>query len=300
MIDLLITTPVPNRAGTHSFHGSSPLWLDEHGRKYLQCSDGGYYIVVPNLAAYYINSNTRIVNAIPLNTRYKTKQIEEYYWHDILPFALYVHGREVLHASGIRVPAGVIAFCGNSRAGKSTVAFGLGARGYSVWADDAVTIDNGGGSKDFETFKLPFRIRLRSDTIDYYRSGTTSLPPTDQQVFNDGEISQLKCICVLTPYFKGNSRTERQCILLPPADGFVSVLAHAHWYNPDDLLRKALMVQKYLDISNTIPIYKIIYQHDMDYFESLLDVIERDILKGTLDGQVSTPLQSSLSQFLRP
>ena len=54
------------------------------------------------------------------------------------------HGGEVLHASAVRGPLGVVAFCADSLGGKSTMAYAMGRGAYRVWADDAVAIDFSG------------------------------------------------------------------------------------------------------------------------------------------------------------
>ena len=56
--------------------------------------------------------------------------IAEAYWHAALPLVLQARGSEVLHASAVLTPGGVVAFCGTSRSGKSTIAYGLHRRGY--------------------------------------------------------------------------------------------------------------------------------------------------------------------------
>src|SRR5439155_16052773 len=66
-----------------------------------------------------------------------------------------------LHASGVLGPGGVVAFCGESGTGKSTLAYGLGTRGYLPWADDAVAFEI--TDADVHTVRLPFRVRLRPD-----------------------------------------------------------------------------------------------------------------------------------------
>ena len=66
------------------------------------------------------------------------RQIEDTYQRAVLPMALQAHGEEVVHASACMTEGGVVAFCGRSQTGKSTVAYGLHRRGYRVWADDTL------------------------------------------------------------------------------------------------------------------------------------------------------------------
>ena len=49
--------------------------------------------------------------------------IEETFERGVLPLALQARGIQVLHASGIETPQGVVAFCARSQTGKSTLAY---------------------------------------------------------------------------------------------------------------------------------------------------------------------------------
>jgi hypothetical protein len=59
----------------------------------------------------------------------------------VVPAAHQRLGHAVLHASAVRTPHGVVGFCGDAGAGKSTFAFALAARGFDHWADDTLVID---------------------------------------------------------------------------------------------------------------------------------------------------------------
>jgi ferredoxin len=89
------------------------------------------------------------------------------YLATVLPLALQAAGHQLLHASAIDTPEGVIAFCGPSGAGKSTLAAALARRGHPQWADDAVwwevETDEHGEPIGARTRRLPFQRRLRPD-----------------------------------------------------------------------------------------------------------------------------------------
>ena len=68
----------------------------------------------------------------------QTDFIHDTYRRQALPMILQVRGHEVLHASAVAMPQGVVALCGESGVGKSTLAYGLHRRGYRLCADDAI------------------------------------------------------------------------------------------------------------------------------------------------------------------
>jgi hypothetical protein len=64
----------------------------------------------------------------------------------ILPWAALIAGREVLHASAVRIGDGAIAFVGPSGAGKTTLAARLLLRGAGLLTDDVLAVDRGDGA----------------------------------------------------------------------------------------------------------------------------------------------------------
>lgn len=59
----------------------------------------------------------------------------------VLPHAALLQGLEILHASSVAIDGDAIVFVGPSRAGKSSVAAQLNARGAALVADDVVSIE---------------------------------------------------------------------------------------------------------------------------------------------------------------
>jgi len=77
--------------------------------------------------------------------------VEDAYFRNVLPLVMQLRGHEVLHASAVSTPGGLVVLCGVSGAGKSTFASALSARGHRVWADDAVVLKI--DSNDAATFR---------------------------------------------------------------------------------------------------------------------------------------------------
>lgn len=77
-----------------------------------------------------------------------------------LPLALHRRGVLTLHASAARLEGGAVAFAGPKGAGKTTAAYGLGALGATVLADDAVPVAPGEPPRILPGLH---RLRLRSD-----------------------------------------------------------------------------------------------------------------------------------------
>ncbi len=64
----------------------------------------------------------------------------------ILPNVSVAHGREALHACALEAPFGVVAVAAPSGTGKSTLARALMRKGWSLFADDVLTLSRDNGS----------------------------------------------------------------------------------------------------------------------------------------------------------
>ena len=118
-----------------------PHWVLPGGRPWLMVGrvPDGFVLRVPRLLDFVISLDGRRVTGYP---RPKTpRDTVRHVWLDqVLPLALSVAGRIVLHASAVRTPRGAVAFVGGPRAGKSTLTAGLGLRGWRSMTDDGVMV----------------------------------------------------------------------------------------------------------------------------------------------------------------
>src|SRR5436853_3459621 len=105
------------------------VWRDIHGTvsAYAEILGDEYWMHLPGLASFSFSPcGNEIAASVPGAVR--EDLVVDAYRRKVLPMALQVCGREVLHASAVRSAAGVTALCGVSEAGKSTIAYGLSRR----------------------------------------------------------------------------------------------------------------------------------------------------------------------------
>ncbi len=186
--------------------------------------------------------------------------------------AVQVRGREVLHASAIRADAGVLGFCGVTRSGKSTIAFGLHDRGYDLWADDMVAFEFCDGAPI--AVSLPFKPRLRKSSSDLFSRQTIEEKLVAYDAAPAGsERTPLAALCIL----RQNAATPETVSIrrISSADSFATVLDHACCFYPADPQRKRLMIQHYLDLVAVTPIFEVSFQPGLQNFAALLDAVER-------------------------
>lgn len=175
---------------------------------------------------------------------------------------------EVLHASAILTNAGVVAFCGESGTGKSTIAVGFGRRGYGVWADDAVAFDMSAASP--LAIPLPFRVRLRPRAAAFFAQSSSAASVAAPHP------EPLAAVCVLerVSELEGGAVVER----LPSLSAFCALLPHAFCFSLQDPRCKRRMTEHYLQLVERVPCLGIRFRPGLEGLAAILDVIQEGVV----------------------
>jgi hypothetical protein len=184
-----------------------------------------------------------------------------------LPLVLAALGHHVLHGSAVLMPGGVVALCARSGAGKSTLAYGFTRRGLDPVADDAVVLEPSSSAP--LVVPLPFALRLRSQSrVHFSVDGELATQPDVAQ-----EGLQLAAICTLERADVAAPRVER----LPPARAFRAVLAHAYSFGLADAPRRRRMVDGYLRLASSVPVFLVTVPDGLETLDLTLEAIERAV-----------------------
>jgi hypothetical protein len=227
----------------------------------------------PGLATFRFDGTVGEITAIAASSA-RADLIEDAYRRTVLPLALQASGLEVLHASAVLTPRGVVAFCAGSGTGKSTVACGLARRGYALWADDAVALEI--AEEAVHAIPLPFRLRLRPASASFFGG-----PPTvgvesgaEHEERPERAPVRLAALCSLrraAPSGDGTLVTSRR---LSPARALPALLADAQCFSLDDAVRKRRLVTQYLTVVARVAVVEITFQARLESLSSVLDAIE--------------------------
>jgi hypothetical protein len=221
---------------------------------------------IPRIASYVFEVDDPEVVAYP-RPEAPDEAVLDGFRRVVLPMALQARGQEVIHASAVLGPQGVLALCAISETGKSTLAFGLGRRGYDLWADDAVAFEVGPTSVD--ATPLPFALRLRPASAAYF--GVADEPATVQEP----KPAPLAAVCVLERVVDaGEGGVER----MTSSTAFRSLLTHAYCFDPDESERKRRMVEAYLSLTQRVPVFRVRVAAGLEHLRKLLDAIELSTL----------------------
>lgn len=236
-------------------------------------------IDVPGIALFAFSSNN---SDEPLTTNLKTSPdaIEAAYRRIVVPLMLQVRGSEVLHASAVLFPQGIVVLCGLSRSGKSTIAYALSRHAGDLWADDSLVWLPGATGPVAQS--LPFSLQLRPESARYFLHTQSA---QDQQP--NGKHSQN-----ISPTHSAPQRIAAICVLgqqsepldppatinrLTPATAFTAVLAHAHYFTINNAPRSRLMINNYLGLVRDVPVFNVTYSRSLNNLPGVLQAIRTTV-----------------------
>lgn len=248
------------------------VWLDPRraARAYASQAGSHCWIDVSGVAMFHYSTATGQVVAVP-RSAIEDGRVRAMYQRVVLPFLLQALGYEMLHASAVRTERGVVAFCGESGAGKSTIATGLRRRGYPVWADDALLLEVGAR---ICAIALPFVVRLRRESAEFF--GLAGDGSSCDLSGIERDPVDLAAICVLKRRTGSGDSEATGCRRGTAA--LTAVLAHACAFNLADLDRKRRMVAQYLAVAAQVPVFKVSVEAGLDRLPGLLDQLEARVI----------------------
>lgn len=234
---------------------SAETWCDAEG---APVAFGGWsrercWIEVPNVGEYSFafgggDVQARLVDGVDPGFAAETFE------RMVLPLVLQARGREVLHASAVLAPAGVVAFCGVSGTGKSSLADALGAIGYPPCADDAVSFDPAGTHPLVEL--LPFRLKI-GDAVAARGSAVSPALP---------ERAPLASIGIL---IRDAGAASPVMVRLRDATAFTALIEHAYCFTLAWHERTRTMVENYLRLVAQVPVLEVRFRPDRENVPAL-------------------------------
>lgn len=249
------------------------VWQDDRG---AACAFGYQFgaqcwLHFPGLACFKFSRDHSEVIGVP-EPDADQEAIADTYFRSVTPLVLQVRGLEALHASAIRSSNGIVALCGVSGTGKSTLAFALRRRGYGHWGDDAVVFRAGG--RRATAVPIPFTPRLHGPAVGHF--GIAPEPRNSSPCLLRGGSSPvpLASICILERRSPEASPSPVRMERLSAAAAFPALLQHAYCFSLEDQGRKRSMLRAYLELAATVPAYRVSFVPGLDYLPRIEDEVE--------------------------
>jgi hypothetical protein len=179
-----------------------------------------------------------------------------------LPVILQATSRwEVFHASAVATEAGVLALCGASEAGKTTLGYGLARRGHVLWADDAVAFRV--AAHGVETCALDFEVGLREASVAHFDQASVEVERASRS-----SRSILVGLVIVEPGDREPTLEE-----LAPSDALLALLPNAYRFRPSAPERERRMLQAYLEFVALVPVRRLSYPKRFASLGPALDAV---------------------------
>ena len=266
----LSVAPATSERPTEPLPPAHPLvetWRDAAGEAcaYAYESAGQFWMDWPGIARFSFDLQGHQVTAWP-EAGVHLADIQRVHRRVVVPAAHQRLGHEVLHASAVRTPHGVVGFCGDAGAGKSTFAFALAARGFDHWADDTLVIDPAAAPP--LAVPIPFDAALRPASADFLlgvsgvHQGEVTRAP--------GEPVALAALVLLDRH--GASGTAPRAERLTPVVALERLLPHACAFSTRTIELRRSLTEHYLAIADAVPALTLSYTSGFDSLDRALDL----------------------------
>jgi hypothetical protein len=235
--------------------------------------DGVHWLRIPGVAAFRFGANgdrPGEATAVP-EPGARAEDVDDAYRRAVLPIALHVHGLEVLHASAVVTPQGVVAFCAESHGGKSTIAYACERRGHNVWADDAVAFHPSLAGAD--VVPLPFTLRLRAPSSAYFEDASADTRSTPGHAREGGDPLPLAAIFLLER--ADDVTAEITVHTIPSAQAFAAVFEHAYWFDLRSVEQRRETMRRYLDLVTRVPVHRVEYPSGFEHLPAVVDAVDQ-------------------------
>ena len=263
-------------------HPGVEHWRDTTGAvcAYAYASDGRYWMDWPAVARYTFTADGDTITAWP-EAGISQSTIERIFRRAVVPAALQRLGYEVLHASGVRLPGGVVGFCGDPGAGKSTLAAALAQRGFEQWADDTLVIE----SHQDRAFavSIPFDSALRPASARHL-VGTDGIY---QGPVGSASVASAPLIALVLLDRGEQSGGPPAMHRLGANKAFRRLLTHACAFSTRALEDRRAVTEHYLAIAASVPVFELGYASGFAALSSVLDKVMEGLKEAGAAGEVA-------------
>lgn len=249
----VVPVPDTSRQSVHVWHDRNRVV-----RAHSHTVAGRFWMHLAGTASFSFERSGTSAVAFPLKN-VSPAEVNDVYRRTIVPMILQVQGFEVLHSSAILTSQGVVAFCGVSETGKSTLAYELSrACNYPLWADDAVVFCS--AEDGFQALPLPFTTRLRPSSVRFFGEHPSVCRANPDWSDFAGVLKQttsLAAVCVLVRDDSMNSEQPVSIHRIAAKTAFTHTLTHANCFSFEDPADKQRTLAQLLSFAGRVPFIEV-------------------------------------------
>jgi hypothetical protein len=239
-------------------------WFDDNGEVWARGFSAQHvrWIDWRGLGAFAFAANATEVRVWP--ERHASREaIVEGFFRLIEPIVLQAQGWQALHAGAAAGPGGVVAFCGRSRSGKSTLSFAMQQLGWRQFADDALLwrLDPDGAM----ACPLSFTPRLRPGSRAHFANMNGQMTAPRPSVPAETPVAAVFLLR------QDDTLSRPRVSSVPQARAFSELLPHAHCFDPEDPTHIRRLVESYLQLVARVPVFRLEYRPDLRLLGQVID-----------------------------
>jgi hypothetical protein len=159
----------------------------------------------------------------------------------VLPRILHLRGTTCLHASAVAIAGGVVAFCGPSGTGKSTLAAAMACRGFPLVSDDVLPLRLNPAPNGVEALPGLPELRLCRDTVERIGIAGQVTPPLQGQFKAHWQPRRapaaplpLLGIYLLEPTMHGASDLPAALLPVSQPEALISLISNSYWVHASE------------------------------------------------------------------
>jgi len=127
-----------------------------------------------------------------------------------------------------------------------------------------------------ESIPLPFDLLLRAPTASFFDSVSDSVTLIPQTNGEDTEPVRLGAVCVLRADDSTSATGSPVRILaLASGEAFTATLQHAYTLALSDADHRTRLVDDYLELVATVPVYDVSFERGLERLDVVLDAIQQ-------------------------
>ena len=207
--------------------------------------------------------------------------LQDVFARRLQPVVLQTMGYQALHASASVAEGGIVAFCGRSGTGKSTLAYALQHVGWTQAADDALTLTISDGL--VLAHPLPFQADLRASAREHLGQLAAAIKQTP-----DTAPLPLRLVILLRQDVGISGSPQIRRITGP--ESFQLLLTHAHAFDPEG--DAGPLARDYLTMAAVVPVVELAYRPEFARLPELTNAVvrlTRDIPPLAQSGSAAAP-----------
>lgn len=258
----------------------------------VPCGDGcqvaltKYLLDIPGTARYYVSNGNEV--RLEIAPGAPIANVSTYLLGSVFGVLCHQNGLLPLHASAVEDGDVVTAFLGDSGAGKSTLAACLQRRGHRIVSDDICLLQPDSGSAVMGVVPVADWLKLWDESLQYL--GET---PAEQnrvfstddkyRVFLAGTGSERRRLGRVVMLARDpNPQAEPSLQPLPLLDAIAAVMEMVYVsYVPALAGQQSRVFEQCAKVFQHARAYRLTVPWGLDRMESVLDLLERDVLAST-------------------